>query len=243
MTPAPRRPCRLVDRRLVDTSTATWSSCRPEDSPGRQSTDATRGDSRQTTASKERQDSPRLRLACSPAPNRVSARVPAQPARHHQIIRRAPRPHRVWHSSLDNGHNRGVAVRVFRPDAYAITSSPTIPASRRDRLCRCIRTGCSSHLRHPAARLRVPRRGHVRGREALHDARSVCLPSDGRRARLAPCGRGAVTDVSTSGSARTFKRSTESRAPLFAVWAPSAKRVSVVGDFNGWDGRLHPMRC
>ena len=28
----------------------------------------------------------------------------------------------------------------------------------------------------------------------------------------------------------------------FAVWAPSAAGVSVVGDFNGWDGRLHPMR-
>ena len=29
---------------------------------------------------------------------------------------------------------------------------------------------------------------------------------------------------------------------LFAVWAPSADRVSVVGDFNRWDGRSHPMR-
>jgi len=28
----------------------------------------------------------------------------------------------------------------------------------------------------------------------------------------------------------------------FVVWAPSARRVSVVGDFNGWDGRVHPMR-
>jgi 1,4-alpha-glucan branching enzyme len=29
----------------------------------------------------------------------------------------------------------------------------------------------------------------------------------------------------------------------FAVWAPAAKAVSVVGDFNSWDGRLHSMRA
>jgi 1,4-alpha-glucan branching enzyme len=29
----------------------------------------------------------------------------------------------------------------------------------------------------------------------------------------------------------------------FAVWAPTAAGVSVVGDFNGWDGRLHAMRA
>ncbi len=32
------------------------------------------------------------------------------------------------------------------------------------------------------------------------------------------------------------------RGTSFAVWAPRAKAVHVVGDFNGWDERVHPMR-
>jgi len=33
------------------------------------------------------------------------------------------------------------------------------------------------------------------------------------------------------------------RGTAFSVWAPNAKRVSLVGDFNRWDGRLFPMRA
>jgi 1,4-alpha-glucan branching enzyme len=32
------------------------------------------------------------------------------------------------------------------------------------------------------------------------------------------------------------------RGTSFVVWAPNARSVRVIGEFNGWDGRLHPMR-
>ena len=42
--------------------------------------------------------------------------------------------------------------------------------------------------------------------------------------------------------ARRAARSATSTGVHFAVWAPNAQRVSVIGDFNRWDGRAHAMR-
>ena len=56
------------------------------------------------------------------------------------------------------------------------------------------------------------------------------LFAEGRHATLARClGAQAMTVEGIAGV-------------RFAVWAPHARRVSVIGPFNGWDGRRHPMR-
>ena len=56
------------------------------------------------------------------------------------------------------------------------------------------------------------------------------LIAEGRHWQLADClGAHAMTVDGTQGT-------------RFAVWAPNARRVAVVGDFNDWDGRRHPMR-
>ncbi len=39
-----------------------------------------------------------------------------------------------------------------------------------------------------------------------------------------------------------LRRHNDSNGVAFSVWAPNAERVSVVGNFNHWDGRIHPMR-
>ncbi len=56
------------------------------------------------------------------------------------------------------------------------------------------------------------------------------LIAEGRHWRLADC---LGAHVMTVGGVQGVR---------FAVWAPNARSVSVVGDFNGWDGRKNPMR-
>jgi 1,4-alpha-glucan branching enzyme len=56
------------------------------------------------------------------------------------------------------------------------------------------------------------------------------LIAEGRHWDLADCLGAHITTVDGAAGAR------------FAVWAPNARRVAVVGDFNAWDGQRHPMR-
>ncbi|TDR89750.1 1,4-alpha-glucan branching protein GlgB [Enterovirga rhinocerotis] len=57
---------------------------------------------------------------------------------------------------------------------------------------------------------------------------------------------GRIRDVGSDAPQRLLGAQPASVAGIegihFAIWAPNARRVSVVGGFNNWDGRRHPMR-
>ena len=61
-------------------------------------------------------------------------------------------------------------------------------------------------------------------------AYDIYLLAEGRHHDLATCLGAQIMTVEDVQGVR------------FAVWAPNARRVSVVGNFNSWDGRRHPMR-
>jgi 1,4-alpha-glucan branching enzyme len=147
-------------------------------------------------------------------------------------------PHAVSH-----GRTAGLAIRVFRPHAAAVTIQ-----SRTDN-----RPVPMNRL-HPEGLFEafLPRET----REAFDYRVSVRWP-DGSESELDDPYR--YGPVLTDFDRHLFAEGTHVRAfdrlgarPIqhghragvhFAVWAPNARRVSVVGDFNGWDGRVHPMRA
>src|SRR5438876_10706131 len=69
---------------------------------------------------------------------------------------------------------------------------------------------------------------------------SNCLPTLGELdLHLAAQGRHEQLDEKLGAHVREVEGVVGS---AFALWAPSARSISVVGDFNTWDGRIHPMR-
>ncbi|MGH9182492.1 MAG: 1,4-alpha-glucan branching protein GlgB [Acidimicrobiales bacterium] len=146
-------------------------------------------------------------------------------------------PHRVLGAHPDTGGT--VAVRGYRPGASAITvvldDGRTFPATRV----------------HEAgvfcAELAVPEVPTYRLEVAYPDGRSFLL---GDPYRFLPTV--GELDLHLMGEGRHHQLWQVLGAHVrthqgvggtsFAVWAPNARSVRVVGDFNGWDGRLHPMR-
>src|SRR5438477_4954554 len=135
-----------------------------------------------------------------------------------------------------------LAIRIFRPDAQKIdiilnpqANEPitaerihrdgffcaTVPGATRDldyRLCLQSRDGSKQLTRDPY------QYGPIMGEVDLH------LFAEGQHWKIYE---------KFGAHARTIG---DAVGVYFAVWAPNAERVSVVGDFNGWDGRVNPLR-
>jgi 1,4-alpha-glucan branching enzyme len=155
-----------------------------------------------------------------------------------QLARREHRePHAVLGAHPVDG---GVVVRALRPSALSVSVKPgkgkTVPMTQI----------------HPAgifegeiAGAELPLRYKLKvdygegGKFTLHDPYSF-LPTLGEL-DLHLIGEGHHEEVYQRLGAHV-REIDGVQGTAFAVWAPAARAVSVVGDFNSWDGRLHAMR-
>ncbi len=147
-------------------------------------------------------------------------------------------PHATLGAHPQNG---GVVVRAFRPDAVAVVARPEgldpielEPAEAEPGLFEGVIEGAQLPLRYELE-VRTPGGDAVVVRDPYSFAPTLGeldlhLAGEGRHERL----------WDRLGAHRRELEGVTGAA--FAVWAPNAAAVSLVGDFNDWDGRLHPMR-
>jgi 1,4-alpha-glucan branching enzyme len=146
-------------------------------------------------------------------------------------------PHAVLGAHPQDG---GVVVRAFRPDASSVVVKPegADPVELREAeppgLFEGVLEGVSAPLRYELE-VSYPDGNTFTLRDPYAFLPTVGeldlhLAGEGRHERLYEKLGAQVREI--DGVVGTS----------FAVWAPNARSVSVVGDFNLWDGRLHPMR-
>ena len=134
----------------------------------------------------------------------------------------------------------GLLIRAFRPDAKEVQ---VLIGSRRKPMARIHDSGIFA--------LVLPGVGEVptyRFQITTHDGRVVTtrdpysfLPTIGE-IDLYLFGEGKHEEIFEKLGAHVVKANRVSGVS-FGVWAPHAEGVSVVGDFNEWDGRIHQMRA
>ncbi|MEA2246332.1 MAG: 1,4-alpha-glucan branching enzyme, partial [Solirubrobacteraceae bacterium] len=152
------------------------------------------------------------------------------------VQRDLPEPHRLLGAHPQNG---GVVIRAFRPDAAKIVARPEggkpVELVRRHEagLFEGAVPGATLPLRYE---LEVAYDGDT---FTLRDPYAF-LPTLGE-VDLYLAGEGRHEELYEKLGAHV-REIDGAHGVAFAVWAPSGRSVSVVGDFNSWDGRLHPMR-
>jgi 1,4-alpha-glucan branching enzyme len=136
--------------------------------------------------------------------------------------------------------DRGLVIRAFRPDAKSID---VMIGSRRTPMQRIHEDGVFAVLlpgvnEVPTYRLRITTQS---GQTITTRDPYSFLPTIGE-IDLYLFGEGKHEEIYNKLGAHIIKVNRTTNGVSFAVWAPHAEGVSVVGDFNGWDGRIHQMR-
>ena len=152
-----------------------------------------------------------------------------------------PDPHSILGAHHYSIHGKkGIVIRAFHPDA--IKAEVLIKGRKPLLMQKCHQGGLFASF-IPRRRLPLPYRfcfTFVNGDHWESDAPYRFLPTLGD-IDLYLAGEGSHHRLYEKLGAHLREMDGVSGVS-FAVWAPSAKRVSVIGDFNGWDGRLFPMR-
>jgi 1,4-alpha-glucan branching enzyme len=144
-------------------------------------------------------------------------------------------PHTVLGPHVEDG---GVTVRVLRPLAESVTvvAGTTRTPLRHEHAG--VWVGELDTAEVPDYRIEVGYAGHE---PATYDDPYRYLPTLGETdLHLVNEGRHERLWEVLGAHVRTFPSGVTGTS--FAVWAPNARGVRIVGDFNSWDGREHPMR-
>src|SRR6185369_1499559 len=141
------------------------------------------------------------------------------------------------------GDGSGLVVRAFLPDAAAVEIVPVHEKARPAfKLKRLHEAGLFEGVTREANRVYaydLVITDHQGNRRRTRDPYSF-LPTLGET-DLYLFGQGNERRIYDKLGSKLRVIDSESGASC-AAWAPNAQRVSVVGDFNNWDGRCHPLR-